>query len=62
MALLKRKEVDMLHGNLLKNIILFSIPVMLSGILQLLSHYSYIFVFIKKIKYNHLFFFLLFLL
>ena len=36
MALLKRKEVDMLHGNLLKNIILFSIPVMLSGILQLL--------------------------
>lgn len=36
MALLKRKEVDMLQGNLLKNIILFSIPVMLSGILQLL--------------------------
>lgn len=30
------KEIDLLHGNLLKKIILFAIPVMLSGILQLL--------------------------
>lgn len=30
------KEIDLLHGNLLKKIIKFSIPVILSGILQLL--------------------------
>jgi len=34
--MLKSKEVDMLNGNLLKKIIAFAIPVMLSGILQLL--------------------------
>lgn len=32
----KRREMDMLNGNLLKKIIVFTIPVMLSGILQLL--------------------------
>ena len=30
------KEADLTHGNLLKKIIFFAIPVMLSGILQLL--------------------------
>ena len=30
------KEIDLLHGNLLKKIIIFAIPVMLSGILQLM--------------------------
>ena len=30
------KEIDLLHGNLWKKIILFAIPVMLSGLLQLL--------------------------
>ena len=30
------KEADLTHGNLLKKIIYFAIPVMLSGILQLL--------------------------
>lgn len=34
--MLKSKDVDMLNGNLLKKIIIFAIPVMLSGILQLL--------------------------
>jgi len=34
--MIKKREVDMLRGSLLKNIILFSIPVMISGILQLL--------------------------
>jgi len=34
--MLKSKEMDMLNGNLLKKIIIFAIPVMLSGILQLL--------------------------
>ena len=32
----KNKEMDMLNGNLLKKIIIFTIPVMLSGVLQLL--------------------------
>ena len=36
MILVVSKEIDLLHGNLLKKIIMFSIPVMLSGILQLL--------------------------
>lgn len=30
------KEIDLVHGNMLKKIMLFAIPVMLSGILQLL--------------------------
>lgn len=30
------KEIDLVHGNMLKKIILFAIPVMLSGILQLM--------------------------
>ena len=29
-------EIDMCHGPLLKQIIIFSVPLMLSGILQLL--------------------------
>lgn len=34
--MIKKREVDMLHGSLIRNIIIFSIPVMISGILQLL--------------------------
>ena len=33
---MKAKTVDMLNGNLLKKIIVFAIPLMLSGMLQLL--------------------------
>ena len=32
----KSYEIDMCHGPLLKQIIIFSVPLMLSGILQLL--------------------------
>ena len=34
--MLKSKEIDMTRGNLLKKMIIFAIPVMLSGIFQLL--------------------------
>lgn len=34
--MVKSKEMDMLNGNLFKKIIIFTIPVMLSGVLQLL--------------------------
>lgn len=33
---MKRRNVDMLEGDLWLNVLLFAIPVMLSGILQLL--------------------------
>lgn len=33
---MRKKDIDMLQGNLWLNILLFAIPVMLSGVLQLL--------------------------
>jgi putative MATE family efflux protein len=36
MVLMRRKNVDMLEGNLWSNILLFAVPLMISGILQLL--------------------------
>lgn len=36
MSVVVSKKIDLVHGNMLKKIILFAIPVMLSGVLQLL--------------------------
>lgn len=36
MSRVKSKEIDLVNGNMLKKIILFAIPVMLSGVLQLM--------------------------
>ena len=36
MSMRKSYEMDMVHGPLLKNILLYAFPLMLSGILQLL--------------------------